>query len=57
MIVSPSMTITDINPYESGEILLAVEKPSRYIGGEVNSVRKSDTAGFLRFALCLPRCL
>ena len=48
------MKMTDINPYESGEIFLAVEKPSRYTGGEVNAVRKVDTAGLLRFALAFP---
>jgi len=40
--------------YDSGEILLAVEKPSRYTGGEVNAVKKEDRAGLLRFALAFP---
>ncbi len=30
------------------EILLKIEKPARYIGNEVNSVR---------FAMCFPGCL
>ena len=46
--------MTDINRHDSGEIFLAVEKPSRYTGGEVNAVQKADTAGFLRFALAFP---
>ncbi|MDP1990745.1 MAG: TIGR03960 family B12-binding radical SAM protein [Syntrophales bacterium] len=46
--------MTDINRYDSGEIFLAVEKPSRYTGGEVNAVQKADTAGLLRFALAFP---
>jgi len=33
-------------------ILLAVEKPARYVGGEVNSCAKPDAAG--RMALCFP---
>ena len=46
--------MTDINRYHSGEIFLAVEKPSRYTGGEVNAVRKADTADLLRIALAFP---
>jgi len=46
--------MTDINRYNSGEIFLAVEKPSRYTGGEVNAVRKADTADLLRIALAFP---
>jgi radical SAM family uncharacterized protein/radical SAM-linked protein len=35
-------------------LLLSVEKPSRYIGGEVNAVRKSHTGATLSFALAFP---
>lgn len=35
------------------EILLQVEKPARYIGGEVNSVMK-DPEGKVRVAMCFP---
>ena len=33
------------------EILLQVEKPARYIGNEINSVRKEKREGLLRFAM------
>ena len=36
------------------EILLSVEKPERYIGGEVNSVIKDKKAVDVRFAFCFP---
>ena len=35
------------------EILLKIEKPVRYIGNEVNMVRK-DPEGKIRFAMCFP---
>ena len=35
------------------EILLQVEKPARYTGGEVNSVMK-DPEGKVRVAMCFP---
>ena len=35
------------------EILLKVDKPARYIGGEVNSIQK-DKNGKIRFAMCFP---
>ena len=35
------------------EILLKIEKPVRYIGNEVNMVRK-DPKGKIRFAMCFP---
>lgn len=38
----------------SDEILLTVEKPARYIGNEVNSVRKEKTENLIRFAMCFP---
>ncbi len=46
--------MADTTRYDSGEIFLAVEKPSRYTGGEVNAVRKEDSASLLRFALAFP---
>ncbi|MCR4763294.1 MAG: TIGR03960 family B12-binding radical SAM protein [Lachnospiraceae bacterium] len=36
------------------DILLSVEKPERYIGGEVNSVIKDKKAVDVRFAFCFP---
>ena len=46
--------MTDMTRCDSGEILLAVDKPSRYTGGEVNSIRKTDRPGLVRFALAFP---
>jgi radical SAM family uncharacterized protein/radical SAM-linked protein len=46
------MTDTTLN--NLGEWLLAVEKPSRYTGGEVNAQRKRETEGQLHFALAFP---
>lgn len=36
------------------EILLNIEKPARYIGGEVNSVMKDKDKVEIRFAMCFP---
>lgn len=36
------------------EILLKIEKPARYIGGEVNSVMKDKDQADIRFAMCFP---
>ncbi|MCI8637952.1 MAG: TIGR03960 family B12-binding radical SAM protein [Coprococcus sp.] len=36
------------------EILLKIEKPARYIGGEVNSVMKDPEKVDIRFAMCFP---
>ncbi len=36
------------------EILLKIEKPARYIGGEVNSVMKDPSKVDIRFAMCFP---
>ena len=36
------------------DILLSVEKPSRYTGGEVNAVKKDHSACDLSFALAFP---
>ncbi|MDO4170658.1 MAG: TIGR03960 family B12-binding radical SAM protein [Lachnospiraceae bacterium] len=38
----------------SDEILLTVDKPARYIGNEVNSVRKDPSKVDVRFAMCFP---
>ncbi len=38
----------------SDEILMAVEKPARYIGGEVNAVMKDKAHVDIRFAMCFP---
>lgn len=36
------------------EILLKIDKPARYIGGEVNSVMKDKSEVDVRFAMCFP---
>ena len=38
----------------SDEILMNVEKPARYIGGEVNAVMKDKDQVDIRFAMCFP---
>lgn len=38
----------------SDEILMTVEKPARYIGGEVNAVMKGKDQVDIRFAMCFP---
>ena len=38
----------------SDEILMTVEKPARYIGGEVNAVMKDKDQVDIRFAMCFP---
>lgn len=38
----------------SDEILMSVEKPARYIGGEYNSVMKSPEDIDIRFCMCFP---
>jgi radical SAM family uncharacterized protein len=38
----------------SDEILMQVEKPARYIGNEVNSVRKDLSKVDVRFVMCFP---
>lgn len=45
--------MTDTIPVALDAILLSVEKPSRYTGGELNAVRK-DEAGRTRVALAFP---
>ena len=38
----------------SDEILMKIEKPARYIGGEVNAVIKARETVAVRFAMCFP---
>ena len=38
----------------SDDILLQIEKPARYIGGEINSVMKDPSEVDIRFAMCFP---
>ena len=38
----------------SDEILLSVQQPARYIGGEINSVMKDPKKVDIRFAMCFP---
>lgn len=38
----------------SDEILLKIDKPARYIGGEVNSIMKDREHVDIRFAMCFP---
>ncbi len=36
------------------EILLSIDKPARYIGNEINMVKKDPSAVAVRFAMCFP---
>lgn len=38
----------------SDDILMSIDKPARYIGGEVNSVMKNTEEILVRFAMCFP---
>ena len=38
----------------SDEILMKIDKPARYIGNEVNSVKKDKNKVSVRFAMCFP---
>lgn len=38
----------------SDEILLSIEKPARYIGGEINMVKKDPAQVDIRFCMCFP---
>ena len=52
-----SATITDpeqIHAVLSREVLHNVEQPGRYVGGEVNSIRKDPDCVDVRIALCFP---
>ena len=41
-------------PALSDEILLTIDQPARYIGGELNMVEKDPAAVDIRFAMCFP---
>jgi len=41
-------------PEKIEKILLKVQKPARYIGGELNSIVKTATDDMVRFAFCFP---
>ena len=36
------------------EILLGIEKPVRYVGGEINSCNKDFDSVDIHFAMCFP---
>ena len=38
----------------SDEILMEIEKPARYIGNEVNMIKKNPDEMDVRFAMCFP---
>lgn len=38
----------------SDEILLSIQQPARYIGEEVNMVKKDPASVDIRFAMCFP---
>ena len=38
----------------SDDILLSIETPARYIGGEINSCIKDPAEVDVRFAMCFP---
>lgn len=38
----------------SERVLMRIEKPARYIGGEVNMIRKNPEDVAIRFAICFP---
>ena len=38
----------------SDEILLTIDQPARYIGGELNMVKKNPSDVDIRFAMCFP---
>ena len=38
----------------SDEILMEIEKPARYIGNEVNMVKKNPDDVDIRFCMCFP---
>ena len=41
-------------PALNDEILLSIQQPARYIGGEVNMVKKDPSTVDIRFAMCFP---
>ena len=38
----------------SDDILLKIDKPARYIGGEVNMIKKDPKQVDIRYAMCFP---
>ena len=38
----------------SDDILMKIDKPARYIGNELNSVKKNPASVDIRFAMCFP---
>lgn len=48
------LPVIESNLALSDDILMSVEKPARYIGGEVNAVIKDKNAVDVRFAMCFP---
>ena len=38
----------------SDEILMKIDKPARYIGNELNSIKKDKEKVAIRFAMCVP---
>ena len=38
----------------SDEILLTIDQPARYIGGELNMIKKDPASVDIRFAMCFP---
>ena len=38
----------------SDEILMKIDKPARYIGNELNSIKKDKEEVAIRFAMCFP---
>ena len=38
----------------SDEILMQIDKPARYIGNELNAVKKDKADVDIRFAMCFP---
>ena len=45
---------TSVRPALSDDILLQIEKPARYTGGELNMVKKDPLDVAVRFCMCFP---
>ncbi len=48
------LTQTDSKLALSDDILLTIDKPARYIGNEINCVKKDNNKISIRFAMCFP---
>ena len=48
------MRVNMRKPALSDEILLKIDKPARYIGNEVNMVKKNPDDIDIRIAMCFP---